>query len=179
MGGDANRFNVTSQLPALKRYARSLTRNEAEAEDLVHDTVVLAYEGRDSFRPDGDLRRWLFAVLHNAFVSRTRRRRSDQARLDRVAEIQDPEFPPEQEARVRLSQVRSAFLGLPAEQREVLHLVAIEGVAYGDAAQILNIPVGTLMSRLGRARAALRDLEAGDAGKVVPLKLVRGRDGGE
>lgn len=173
MSGTA--FNVTGQLPALKRYARALTRDETEAEDLVHDTVLRAYEGRGSFRPDGDLKRWLFSVLHNTFVSTRRSRRAHQRRIDGVAEITETETQASQEASLRLSQIRVAFAALPAEQREVLHLVAIEGMAYGEAADVLGVPLGTLMSRLGRARAALRAFEAGST-NVVSLKLVRGGD---
>ncbi len=176
MSGDATRFNVTGQLPALKRYAMSLTRNEAEADDLVHDAVVRAYENRSSFRPDGDLRSWLFSILHNAFVSGVRSNRADAVRIGRVAEITETEIGPEQETSLRLAQVRAAFMRLPDEQREVLHLVAIEGMAYGEAAQVLGIPLGTLMSRLGRARTALRDMESGSISNVVPLKIVRARD---
>jgi RNA polymerase sigma-70 factor, ECF subfamily len=168
-------FNVTGQLPALKRYARALTRDETEAEDLVHDTVLRAYEGRGSFRPDGDLKRWLFSVLHNAFVSSRRSRRADQRRIDVAAEISETETRASQEAALRLAQIRTAFAALPSEQREVLHLVAIEGMAYGEAAEVLGVPLGTLMSRLGRARAALRAFEAGES-NVVSLKLVRGSD---
>jgi RNA polymerase sigma-70 factor (ECF subfamily) len=168
-------FNVTGQLPALKRYAQALTRDETEAEDLVHDTVLRAYEGRASFRPDGDLKRWLFSVLHNTFVSTRRSRRADQRRIDGVAEITETETQASQEASLRLAQIRTAFAALPPEQREVLHLVAIEGMAYGEAADVLGVPLGTLMSRLGRARASLRAFEAG-ATNVVSLKIVRGGD---
>ena len=175
MSGDATRFNVTGQLAALKRYAWSLTRDEHEAEDLVHDALVRAYEGRHTFRPDGDLKSWLFSILHNAFINNLRSRKAHATRLDRVAELAEPHAAPDQEPRLRLSQIRNAFLSLPDEQREVLHLVAIEGMAYGEAAAALGIPVGTLMSRLGRARSALRALE-GEPGNVVSLRLVGGRD---
>jgi len=175
MSGNATKFNVTEQLPALRRYARALTRNEAEADDLVHDAVVRAYENRASFRPDGDLKSWLFSILHNTFVSGIRSSRAHAARIDRVADLTETEIGPEQETSLRLAQVRAAFLRLPDEQREAIHLVAIEGMAYGEAAQVLGIPVGTLMSRLGRARTALREMESGTS-NVVPLKIVRGRD---
>lgn len=172
MSVKAPRFDVAGQLPALKRYARALTRDEADADDLVQDTLVRAYEGRATFRPDADLKRWLFSILHNAFVSGLRRDRAYAARLDRAAELADTEAPPDQEARLRLAQVRAAFFALPDEQREALHLVAIEGLAYGEAASVLGIPIGTLMSRLGRARAALREIEGGS--NIVPMKRNRG-----
>jgi len=168
-------FNVTGELAALKRYALALTRDETEAEDLVHDAVLRAYEGRRSFRPDGDLKRWLFSVLHNTFISTRRSRRAQQKRIDTAADLAETETRAPQEASLRLIQIRAAFAALPDEQREVLHLVAIEGMAYGEAAEVLGVPLGTLMSRLGRARAALRAFEAGET-NVVSLKLVRGGD---
>jgi RNA polymerase sigma-70 factor (ECF subfamily) len=175
MSKDATRFDVTGHLPALRRYARALTRDETEAEDLVHDAIVRAFEGRATFETGGNLKSWLFSVLHNAFVSGVRSRNARRARHDRASEIAETQYPPEQEPRLRLAQIRSAFLTLPAEQREALHLVAIEGMAYGEAAGVLGVPIGTLMSRLGRARAALRAFEDNQS-NIVPLKLVRGRD---
>ncbi|MGQ4273255.1 sigma-70 family RNA polymerase sigma factor [Terrihabitans sp. B22-R8] len=171
-------FDVLAELPALRRYAWTLTRDRAEAEDLVHDALVRAYEGRSTFKDGGDLRSWLFSVLHNTFVSRTRSRKAYDARIDRAAELVDTCAEPEQESRLRLTQIRAAFMSLPEEQRAVLHLVAIEGLPYQEAARTLGIPVGTLMSRLGRARLALRALEDEPKGNVVPLRLVGGKDDG-
>jgi RNA polymerase sigma-70 factor (ECF subfamily) len=97
---------------------------------------VRAYEGRGTFRPDGDLKSWLFSILHNSFVSGMRSRKAQRVRLDRAAELADSEIRPEQEDRLRLAQISAAFLTLSVEQREALHLVAIEGMAYGEAAQV-------------------------------------------
>jgi RNA polymerase sigma-70 factor (ECF subfamily) len=153
------RFNVIGQLAALRRYARSLTRDEADAEDLVHDTLVRAYERRQTFRPDRGLKAWLLSVLHNAFIDGVRKRHAEGHRLARAAEITPRESPPAQDHAVRLAQVRQAFMALPDEQRAALHLVALEGLSYQEAAGALGIPLGTLMSRLGRARAALRAMD--------------------
>ena len=87
--------------------------------------------------------------------------------MQQAAEIAEPVSPAEQENRVRLRQIQQAFISLPEEQRAVLHLIAIEGLSYQEAAESLGIPVGTLMSRLGRARAALRAFEAGAAQTAV------------
>jgi RNA polymerase sigma-70 factor (ECF subfamily) len=153
------RFNVIGQLAALRRYARSLTRDEGEAEDLVHDTLVRAYERRRTFQPDRSLKAWLLSVLHNAFIDGVRGRRAESVWLARAAELAHNEAPPAQDHAVRLTQVRQAFMTLPDEQREALHLVALEGLSYQEAAATLSIPLGTLMSRLSRARAALRAME--------------------
>jgi RNA polymerase sigma factor (sigma-70 family) len=155
-------FDVLGQLPGLRRYARSLTRNDIDAEDLVHDALVRAYENRASFRAGHNLRVWLMSILHNVFVDRTRARRAEAQRLARLGELVEQQLAPGQDQHVRLCQVRQAFIELPDEQRAALHLVAIEGLTYTEAAATLGIPVGTLMSRIARARAALRTIEDND-----------------
>ncbi|WP_114943040.1 sigma-70 family RNA polymerase sigma factor [Microvirga calopogonii] len=179
---DTKRMDVIGLLGPLRRYARSLTRDEAQAEDLVQDTLVRAYERNGSFRSGGNLRGWLLSILHNTFIDHRRRQMAEARRLEQAASFVDSEAPPEQESRVRLKQVQAAFMSLPDEQRAVLHLVAIEGLAYQEAADALKIPVGTLMSRLGRARAALRGFEAGNdvsrpaQGGRPSLRIVGGPD---
>lgn len=181
MNGRTPSFDVTAQLPALKRYALTLTRDESRAEDLVQDTLLRAYEGRHTFRADGNLRSWLFSILHNSFVNDVKRNRADANRLDHYAAMSSGEpAEPEQESRVRLQQIQAAFMSLHEDQRAVLHLVAIEGMAYQEAAETLGIPVGTLMSRLGRARSALRAVEGNEATesemRPVPFRVVGGTD---
>jgi len=167
------RFDIVGQLGSLRRYARSLTRNGADAEDLVHDALVRAYERRGTFRADGNLRAWLLTIVHNIFIDRMRSRRSEAARIEQAGHLADGSMPASQEHSVRLSQVREAFLALPEEQRSALHLVAIEGLSYAEAAEVSGLPLGTLMSRIGRARAALREMEEGASAKVRPrLRIV-------
>lgn len=152
---------VIAQLAPLRRYARALTRDEARADDLVQDTLARAFERRATFRAGANLRNWLLSILHNVFIDDCRRRESETRREAEIANLTDLSVPAGQESRLHLQQIGQAFLTLPAEQRAVLHLVAIEGLAYQEAADALGIPVGTLMSRLSRARAALRAFEAG------------------
>src|SRR5262245_3153964 len=137
------RFDVTGQLPALRRYGLSLTRNAADAEDLVHEALVRAYEKRSTFRKDRNLRAWLLSILHNCFIDGTRRNRSEAAKLLHASELAQDSAPPPQDHVVRLAQIRQAFMALPDEQRAVLHLVAIEGLSYQEAAATLRIPIGT------------------------------------
>lgn len=176
------RMDVIELLGPLRRYARSLARDESQAEDLVQDTLVRAYERRSTFRPGGNLRGWLLSILHNTFIDNRRRQVAELRRLEQSAALAETAAPPEQESRVRLQQVQAAFMSLPDEQRAALHLVAIEGLSYQEAANALRIPVGTLMSRLGRARAALRELEAGadlsqrSPNKRPSLRLIGGSD---
>ncbi len=168
------RFDVLGQIGALRRYARSLTRNADDAEDLVHDALVRAYERRAGFRAGGNMRAWLLSIVHNTFVDGLRGRRSEAARTVESGLLAEPYLAPPQEHSVRLSQVREAFHRLPEEQRAAMHLVAIEGLSYREAADALGIPLGTLMSRIGRARAALRAMEDGAPGRVGPLRIVGG-----
>ena len=177
MSTEKSRFDVISQLGSLRRYARSLTRNEDDAEDLVHDTLVRAYEKQANFRPGSNLRTWLFSVLHNTFIDGFRSATSEARRNAQAALTADTVQQPAQEHSVRLGQVRQAFLTLPEEQRSALHLVAIEGLSYEEAAKILGIPIGTLMSRISRARAAMRAIEEeAPSSKLAQLRIVGGRD---
>jgi RNA polymerase sigma-70 factor (ECF subfamily) len=180
----SSRFDVFGELATLRRYARTLARDDSDAEDLVQDALVRAYEKRDSFRPGRALRPWLLSILHNAFIDGLRNRRAEARRIARAAEVAVKEAPPAQDHAVRLAELREAFMALPEEQRAALHLVALEGLGYQQAADTLGIPIGTLMSRLSRARASLRALEAAPAdAPAVPraqppvrLRVVGGSD---
>lgn len=173
-------FDIIGQLATLRRYARSLVRNGPDAEDLVQDALVRAYEKRGSFRSGASLKTWLLSILHNTHIDRlraSRARRSDQMEsLDELSAI----LPAGQEDAVHLADVRRAFLALPEEQRAALHLVAVEELSYQEAAAALNIPLGTLMSRLSRARARLRamgdEAAVGNDEEQPRLRLVRKAD---
>jgi RNA polymerase sigma-70 factor (ECF subfamily) len=166
-------FDVIGQLAALRRYARALVRNSDDAEDLVHDALVRAFEKRQSFRRGGNLRTWLLSILHNAHIDRVRQNRSLTRRHDEAAVEAEQSQPAGQEHAVRLQQVRNAFFHLPEEQREALHLVAIEDLSYQEAADALGIPTGTLMSRISRARAQLREFEE-KTPRASHLRLIGG-----
>lgn len=174
MNPSSSRFDVLSQLTSLRRYARSLARDSADAEDLVHDALVRAYERRATFRQGGNLRAWLLSILHNTFIDGTRSRKSEAARIKQAGHLVDTATEAPQEHSVRLAQVREAFLGLPEEQRAALHMVAIEGLSYHVAADVLGIPLGTLMSRIGRARATLRAMEESAPSRASHLRIVGG-----
>ncbi len=171
------RFELAPHLDALRRYARVLTRGDGEADDLVQGALLLAVERRGSFRDGADLRVWLMAILHNHFIDQTRARKAALARDQAWAEVNPGFAPPEGEHVVRLEQLRRAFLALPAEQREALHLMAVEDMSVAEVSAVLDIPAGTVMSRVGRARAALRRFEEAPAARPE-LKVLRGRDDG-
>lgn len=123
-------YDVLANLAPMRRYARALIRDESAAEDLVHDALVRAYEKRSTFRLGGNLRSWLLSILHNTFIDGQRRQKAEERRVSETAESADSWLPAGQENAIRLQQIKQAFLGLPPEQRSVLHLVAIEGMKY-------------------------------------------------
>ncbi|MGY2049869.1 sigma-70 family RNA polymerase sigma factor [Methylobacterium sp. JK268] len=155
------RLDVVDLIGPLRRYARALTRDHAQADDLVHDALVRALEHQGALKSGTNLRTWLMTVLHNAFIDGQRRRQVEARYAETLEQLSEAAVPAAQDSHVRLAQIREAFARLPEEQRAALHLVTIEGMAYQEAADVLGIPIGTLMSRLGRGRAALRGFESG------------------
>jgi RNA polymerase sigma-70 factor, ECF subfamily len=146
-------------IPSLRRYARTFVRDAGAADDLVQDTLVRAISRWHQRRPDGDTRAWLFTILHNLAVNHLRRaaRRGWELPLDDAGES-DIAVPATQEDALRRGDILAAVGQLPDDQRSVLLLVSIEDVSYTEAARILDIPIGTVMSRLARARARLLKL---------------------
>ena len=145
-------------VPALRRYARALTRNADRADDLVQDCIERALRKRNLWSPTGPLQAWLFRILLNLYRNglRQTRRQGDHVALESL--VVEPGIPAPQPGRIALAEMSRAIDQLPSEQREALLLVVLEGVSYQEAAGILEIPAGTLMSRLSRARTALRVL---------------------
>jgi RNA polymerase sigma-70 factor (ECF subfamily) len=160
--------DLIEHLPRLRRYARALTGDPGRADDLVQDTLERALAKLDLWQPGSDLRAWLFTLMHNLFVNELRARRPQETAMDDAFEA--PVSGGQLEA-LAVRDIQVALSRLPEEQREVLLLVALEQFAYAEAAQVLGVPVGTVMSRLGRAREKMRRLLAGEA--VVKLKVVK------
>lgn len=165
--------NILTHADALRRYARTLTRDAGNADDLVQDTLLAAHERRSELNPAQSIRGWLFAVLHNRFIDGVRRSRRESERLETMAG-QGSLAPSSPELSAYLRQIGERFDALPEAQRTVLHLIAVEGFSYQEAADTLKIPVGTVMSRLNRARATLRQ-EQGEM-RASRLRIVGGRD---
>lgn len=153
-------------LPRLRRYARALTGDAASADDLVQDTLERAWARLHQWRapaegdpadPSERLRAWLFTLMHNVHVNQLRQHRLATDPLDEMQD--DPALPVVsggQMETLALRDIHAALAGLPLPQREVLLLVGLEEFSYAEAAAVLGVPVGTVMSRLSRARAAMR-----------------------
>ncbi|CAO3455901.1 putative ECF sigma factor [Azospirillum argentinense] len=154
--GTVMKDELGQHLDVLRRYALVLMRDPDQAEDLVQEALVKAIEGASSFTDGRDLRKWLLAIVHNTFVDRWRRQQAERQATGELSSMAEEGSPPAQLSHVHLGQTIAALMTLPVEQREALVLVALDGMSYRDAAECLGIPVGTLMSRLGRARDALR-----------------------
>ncbi|GAB4469874.1 MAG: RNA polymerase sigma factor [Burkholderiaceae bacterium] len=161
---------LQAHIPRLRRYARALTGSREAADDLTQDTLERAWIKRGLWREqagraDGKLRAWLFAVMHNVFVNGVKRTRRLESLDELSAAHPEPAAGASAETDAALSDLQAALRRLPDEQREVLLLVGLEQLSYAEAAQALDVPIGTVMSRLSRARERLRQLlDEGGAG---------------
>jgi len=161
------RPDLIEHLPRLRRYARALTGDVNRADDLVQDTLERALAKLDLWQPGSDLRAWLFTLMHNLFVNQIRVRRPQETVMEDALDV--PVSGGQMEA-LAARDIHAALAQLPEEQREVLLLVGLEQFGYAEAAQVLGVPTGTVMSRLSRARERMRQMLAGEP--AVKLKLV-------
>jgi RNA polymerase sigma-70 factor, ECF subfamily len=167
--------DLVAALPRLRRYARVLTGDVNRADDLVQDTLARAWEKRGLWQAGSDLRAWLFTIMHNVHVNQFAIRRRELAESSIDADdgpVAGWEIPVRatQSDRVELAEVLVCIGRLPIDQREVLMLAAVEELRYEDIARVQGVPIGTVMSRLNRAREKLRRMTA-DA--PSPLKVVK------
>lgn len=145
---------IEAEIPHLRRFARYIVRDVDRADDLVQECLTRAIAKLHTWTPGTNLRAWLFVILKNCHINDVRRQRPTS---EIPADHPMLSVPANQDAHITLLEVRDAYLSLSEEHREVLLLVAIEGLQYEEAAAILNVPLGTVRSRLSRARQALRD----------------------
>lgn len=160
---------IIQHIPRLRRYARALTGDASRADDLVQDTLERALVKLALWRPEGDLRAWLFTLMHNLFVNQVRAANSRP--VQDLDEGFDVAVEGEQMQALNVRDIGRALQALPEEQRAVILLVGLEQFGYAEAARILGVPVGTVMSRLSRARERLRQLLEGEP--VARLKRVK------
>jgi RNA polymerase sigma-70 factor (ECF subfamily) len=149
---------IEQEIPRLRRYARALTRDVSAADDLVQDCLARALGKVHLWQKGTDLRAWLFTILHNQYVNHVRR----AVREGTAVGLSDSEptltTQPNQSKRLELRDLERAIAKLPEEQRAVLLLVGLEGMRYEEVAAVLDVPVGTIRSRLSRGREMLRQL---------------------
>ncbi len=180
-GGTAGRLSIfasdlIAHLPALRRYATGLAGRAAEADDLVQDCIERALRRQDGLQQRESMGAWLRSILHNVFVDDLRRRRVRGTMVD-VRDLEDDlALSTQPEDRAGMQDFYAATMKLSLEHRQILLLVGVEGLSYREVAAELGVPIGTVMSRLARARDRLREaLESPGAGaEIVPLHLPRG-----
>ncbi|MDJ0390947.1 RNA polymerase sigma factor [Roseomonas sp. E05] len=164
---------IEREVPALRRFAWALLRDTTAADDLVQDCLVRAVSRWHLRRPDGDPKAWLFAILHNLFLNERRSQRSRGAMMPlddgEEGNIADPLTGDAAELRLIWRDVLAGLAVLPEEQRSVLLLVGVEDFSYAEAAVLLDVPIGTVMSRLSRGRERLRRLMEGEEGPTRPM----------
>jgi RNA polymerase sigma-70 factor (ECF subfamily) len=162
--GDQIRDEMVAVLPRLRRFARSITWNDDACDELLQATVERTLASIDHFRQGARLESWMYRIAQNIWIDgkRTRRRQGMTVPIEQIAYVPGEDGRRVADARLMLGEMGAALTALPADQRHLILLVAIDGCSYRDASKRLNIPVGTVMSRLARARAALRDAVIGD-----------------
>jgi RNA polymerase sigma-70 factor (ECF subfamily) len=164
--------SLVGHIADLRRYARSLTGDSWAADDLVQDTLERACQRWQLWAVGSDLRAWLFTLMHNLFIDAARRavrQAGQRVEVEDVAhELVGSPGAPEQAL-----DLQRCLLRLPAEQREVLLLVTLQDLGYEEVARITGVPVGTVMSRLSRARSRLRELMEGAAPTAAGTAALR------
>jgi RNA polymerase sigma-70 factor, ECF subfamily len=153
------RSQLTAELPHLRRFSRALVGDAAVADDLVQDCLERALVKSHLYDPARPLRAWLYAVLRNLYISSLRRDHRS-AVVKSVDDLTGGEgsTPADQEERLSVALIAEALDRLPQQHREVIVLVALEEMSYRDAAEITGVPIGTVMSRLSRARGSLQQI---------------------
>jgi RNA polymerase sigma-70 factor (ECF subfamily) len=162
--GDAQ--SLIELIPRLRRYARALAGERAAADDLVQDTLERAWSKLHLYRRGTDLRAWLFTVMHNVHVNRLRAARPADPLEDEMPELAQRAT---QGDALMVRDLERAVAALPERQRQVLLLVALEDLSYEETARVLEIPIGTVMSRLARAREKVRQLMHGKGGTKLQV----------
>src|SRR6516225_11323965 len=147
---------IEALIPRLTRYARVLTRDQTAADDLVQECLTRALGKIHLWERGTDLRAWLFTILHHQHVSHTRRDARQRASLGLQKNLSAKTLPPNQTVQLELRDLERAIAQLPEEQRSVILLVGLKGMRYDEAAAVVNLPVGTVRSRVSRGRETLR-----------------------
>jgi RNA polymerase sigma-70 factor (ECF subfamily) len=163
------RDEVVALIPALRAFAWSLSHNGSDADDLVQDTLIKAWTNKDKFEPGTNLRAWMFTILRNTYYTHILRRRRE-VRDEQGEYAGALRTPATQDWTVAMRSLQLALQQLPTEHREALILVGAAGLSYEEAAEICGCALGTIKSRVNRARARLlKIMDAVDANDVMAL----------
>ncbi len=165
---------MLAEMPKLRKFAQKLARNNAECEDLLQSTLLRAIEKRSYFETDTKLFSWMSKIMFNLFVTDYRRKVKFESQYDPESELMGLSLQADQDTKLEFKRTQEAMARLSAEHKEVLVLVCVKGIKYQDAADMLRIPVGTVRSRLSRARAELSSLMGYDDNREddVPAALL-------
>lgn len=164
---------VSEHIPNLRRYAKVLVRDSIHAEDLVQDCLERAISREHLWRQGTNLRAWLFTILHNLYINQYLRHGSVATLVPLLDEHASVSCPARQMHNLTLKDLARALDDLPEQEQQVVLMVGLEGMQYEDAATALGVPMGTVKSRLSRARRRLRKLMDGEARRPVPPRRPR------
>ena len=166
------REEVVALIPALRAFAWSLSHNGSDADDLVQDTLIKAWTNRDKFEPGTNLRAWMFTILRNTYYTHVLRRRRE-VRDEQGEYAGQLRTPATQDWSVAMRTLQLALQRLPPEHREALILVGAAGLSYEEADEICGCALGTIKSRVNRARARLlKIMDAEDANDVMAMEMM-------
>lgn len=154
---------LITEMPKLRKFASKLTRNVSEAEDLLQSTLLRALEKKDYFETGTDLFKWTSKVMYNIFVTDYRRKVKFETQYDPEFHIENRSVDADQQIKLEVKVLAKAMEQLSAEHREILVMVCVKGLQYQEVADMLHIPVGTVRSRLSRARSQLISMMEGPA----------------
>lgn len=158
---DEIKQQIVTLIPKLRRYARALTRDNEGADDLVQDTLVRALDKLELWESGSDIRAWLFTILHNVYINNLKKHGQLGINLPLEEVTEGLSYADASSELLELADCVKALDLLSLEQREIVLLIALEGMKYSEVAEIVGIPVGTVMSRLSRARQTIRDIVDG------------------
>ena len=151
-----NQNELITEMPKLRKFAGKLTRNATEAEDLLQSTLLRALEKKTYFETDTDLFKWTSKIMYNIFVTDYRRKTKFETQYDPESYLEKITTEATQESKAELANVKRAMMKMKQDQREILILICVQGMRYEEVSEMLQIPVGTVRSRLSRARERLQ-----------------------
>jgi RNA polymerase sigma-70 factor, ECF subfamily len=164
------RDELVTLLPRLRRFSLAVTGSVQDGEDLLHSALERALRHESSWQRGTRLDSWMFRIIRNLWIDERRAKRNQDVSLEVAGDAALEDNRDSAEHLLDLTKTRRAMLALPEEQRSVLCLIVLEGMTYQEAAAALDIPIGTVMSRLSRARAAMVSRMSNDSSRISAIK---------